>query len=592
MKHNLKRLTALLLALSMALSLLCTSAWAAEVVPEDESTEPVAEEIVAEEIAEAPVVEEAPAESVEAVVEPEVPEVPAGESEPEDTEAEAVAEPEELNTDTASGTCGTSTTWTLDNGVLTISGEGSATSAPWASYSDSITKIVFESGVTSMKGFCIHGYKALTSVSIPSTMYNLGTNLYDCPKLTTIQVDSKSTYYTCKDNILYNASMTDVELCPAGKTGSITLPSTVTTVSNSAFYGCSGLTKITLPSKLTYISYYAFQNCTGLTSITIPATVKKIYDAAFEGCTGLTEVTIPKSVTTLGSSVFYGCTGLTKITIPSSITALKHTTFSGCTSLTEVTLPSSITSIDSYAFKDCTGLTKIIIPETVTDIYDSAFTGCTNLTIYGYDGTTAETFAKNQNIPFHSLGVALLKNTITASNITKNYSTKKQTISIKAKAKSGGKLTYSSNNKSITVNKSGKVTIKAKYIGKATITIKTPKTSKYKAATKTITVTARPTGTSITSLTNPSSGKLKVKWKKNSLATGYQVQYSYYDKTFEKGAYPTVTISKKTTTSKKLTYATVDRTYPYYVRVRTYKTVNGKKIYSAWSKTKSIRVKK
>ncbi len=89
-------------------------------------------------------------------------------------------------------------------------------------------------------------------------------------------------------------------------------------------------------------------------------------------------------------------------------------------------------------------------------------------------------------------------NSITASNITANYSKKAQNIKIGAKQTGDAKLTYSSNNKSITVNSSGVVTVKAGYVGKATITITASDTANYNKATKNITVTINKVNNKIT----------------------------------------------------------------------------------------------
>ena len=71
---------------------------------------------------------------------------------------------------------------------------------------------------------------------------------------------------------------------------------------------------------------------------------------------------------------------------------------------------------------------------------------------------------------------------------------------------------------------------------------------------------------------------LKVTWKKNSAVSGYQIQYST-SKKFTSAK--TVTVKGYKTTSKTIKSLKAKKTY--YVRVRTYKTVNGKKVYSDWS---------
>ena len=161
---------------------------------------------------------------------------------------------------------------------------------------------------------------------------------------------------------------------------SITIPSSVTSLSVRCFYGCSGLTSITIPSSVTSLGSSCFRGCSGLTSIAIPSSVTSLSNFCFSGCSGLKSITIPSSVTSLGDDCFSGCSGLTSITIPSSVTSLGWSCFSGCTSLTSVTIPSSVTSLGLYCFTYCSGLTSITIPSSVTSLGVSCFYGCTSLT--------------------------------------------------------------------------------------------------------------------------------------------------------------------------------------------------------------------
>ena len=104
--------------------------------------------------------------------------------------------------------------------------------------------------------------------------------------------------------------------------------------------------------------------------------VTSIGNSAFSRCNGLTSVTIPNSVTSIGGSAFFGCSGLTSVTIPNSVTAIENHAFFGCSGLTSVTIPNSVTSIGDYAFYYCSGLTSVTIPNSVTSIGGSAFFGC------------------------------------------------------------------------------------------------------------------------------------------------------------------------------------------------------------------------
>ena len=179
-----------------------------------------------------------------------------------------------------------------------------------------------------------------------------------------------------------------------------------------------------------------------------------------------------------------------------------------------------------------------------------------------------------------------IANTITAKSFTRTYSTKAQSFDLGVKIKSGTP-TYKSSSSSVTVSKAGKVTVKAKFMGKVTITITAPANTNYTATTKKITITVNPTKTALVSVTSPSAGKMAVKWKKNAAGTGYQIQYS----TSSKFTSPkSVTITKNSTLTR--TIGSLAKGKKYYVRIRTYKTVGSTKFYSGWSAAKAVTVKK
>ena len=125
-------------------------------------------------------------------------------------------------------------------------------------------------------------------------------------------------------------------------------------------------------------------------------------------------------------------------------------------------------------------------------------------------------------------------------------------------------------------------------MGKVTVTVKVAAKGIYKAASKKITITVNPAGTTLSSVKNSASKTITAAWKRNKQVSGYEIQYSTNKKLTSGNK--TVRVTKNSITSQKLKNLKKGKTY--YVRIRTYKTVSGKKYYSDWSAVKSVKVSK
>ena len=234
------------------------------------------------------------------------------------------------------------------------------------SYCTGLTSVNIPSSVTSIGNEAFRDCTGLTSINIPSSVTNIGYDAFICcTGLTNVNVENGNTVYDSRDNCNAIIEKSTNELILGCKTTII--PTSVTSIGNSAFL-----------------------DCTGLTSINIPTSVTSIGDSAFNHCTGLTSINIPSSVTSIGHGVFSYCTGLTSINIPSSVTSIDGFAFDSCTGLTSINIPSSVTSIERYAFSDCTGLTSINIPSSVKNIGSRVFYNWTASQIINFQASKSE----------------------------------------------------------------------------------------------------------------------------------------------------------------------------------------------------------
>ena len=194
--------------------------------------------------------------------------------------------------------------------------------------------------VTSIRYSAFYSCDSLTSVSIPDSVEQIGTNLFvGCSKLKTISVSPEHLYFATIDGVLFRKADKALISYPAGiKSSTYTIPQGIAVIGDSAFFACSSLTSVSIPDSVTSIGDCAFGSCTSLTSVSITDSVTSIGDYAFGSCTFLTSVSIPDSVTSIGDRAFSYCKSLTSVSIPNSVAAIGDYAFSDCPNLT-LTVP-------------------------------------------------------------------------------------------------------------------------------------------------------------------------------------------------------------------------------------------------------------
>ncbi len=222
-----------------------------------------------------------------------------------------------------------------------------------------LTSIVLPNKLTYVQGYAFAGCSKLTSVTIGSGVKSIRNYAFsNCVNLTQIRI-----------------------------------PASVASIGGYAFYNCSRLVKAELSNGLNEIGENAFRK-TALTSITIPSSVTTIHNSAFKDLTTLKTVTFASNsnLATLGDNdsgygVFEGCTNLSTIVLPDKLTAIRGYTFSKCSSLKKVSVGRHVTSIAKHAFYNCSAMTSIVIPKAVTSIGYNAFYNCSALNTVYYTGS-------------------------------------------------------------------------------------------------------------------------------------------------------------------------------------------------------------
>ena len=480
--------------------------------------------------------------------------------------------------------------------------------------------------VTSIGESAFKGCTSLTSVTVPDSVTSIGDSAFsDCTSLTSI---------TIPDSVTSIGSYA-FEYCRS--LTSITIPDSVTSIGSYAFEYCRSLTSVTIPNSVESIGDNAFQNCSSLTSATIGNNVTSIGSSAFFGCSKLKKIELPDSVTYIGSKAFDGTAFYNTVkNWEDGVLYCGNHLISAKSDVTKITVKASTVSIAAGALDNCKSLEKINV------LNPKCVINCTipkTAVIGGAEGSTAEDFAQKNNMSIdyfeectHSdkVQVVIAATCTEQGAVQSRCADCDKLISQTFTAPLGHTMVITTPAKAPTCTTSGNTqagycTV-CGYNEVSTVILATGHNFGNNSAnclvcgvanpnyvaptqpTPSPTPSATPTqpnqndtntsnGEDVTVISKPKSASIKklkaakkavsVEWKKVSGVKGYQVQVAT-DKKFKKNK-KTVNIKKQKTT--KTTVKKLKAKKKYYVRIRTYKIVNGKKVYSAWSKVKSVKTK-
>ena len=173
----------------------------------------------------------------------------------------------------------------------------------------SISSITIPETVTRIGWGAFYCCYRLTSVAISSNVAYIGDKAFNTggTSLTAINVDSRNSFYSSANGVLFNKSQTRLMQCPGGMAGDYVIPDSVVTVDDDAFGYCSRLTSVVIPAGITRIGAYTFYSCSSLTNIIIGNNITDIGRYAFYECSALKSLVIGNSVTNIGTEVFTYC---------------------------------------------------------------------------------------------------------------------------------------------------------------------------------------------------------------------------------------------------------------------------------------------
>lgn len=286
------------------------------------------------------------------------------------------------------GACGANATWSLENGVLTISGTGATESyncrangnapniyPPWFEERQPVDKIVIEEGITSIgteffwPGNCVNwGDIKQPKIVIPDSVTSIGwgafngcqTDEFVIGKNVTsigkgnalgyvtdkITVAKENTAYRALNGVLYTRDLKTLLRAPTGRTGACRIADTTEVIYDSAFENAQ-FDQITIPDSVKTIGDNAFVNVKNLRAMDIPDSVKSIGGCAFSS-TSLLSISVPAC--TIGYGAFSENQELNMIVFRDGVTALPEHGVSDCSNLKVVQFPSTLKRTDNYVF--------------------------------------------------------------------------------------------------------------------------------------------------------------------------------------------------------------------------------------------------
>ena len=294
-----------------------------------------------------------------------------------------------------------------------------------------LSEVIIPEGVTEIGGNAFSGCSGITELTMPDSVTTIGSSAFwGCKQVVFDKVTTSGrsigyaafcgvtikelviseSYNPMSNRVLYQANVENVSF----EEGIRRIP-------NDALNGCSTFTKLEIPDSVTEIGGNAFSGCSGITELTMPDSVTTIGSSAFWGCkqvvfdklttsgrsigyaafceVTIKELVISESYNPMSSRVLYHA-NVENVSFEEGICRIPDDALNGCSTSTKLEIPEGVTEIGSGAFSGCKGITELSIPDSVTTIEAGAFRNCENLVIITSEGSVAEKYAIEEEIPY------------------------------------------------------------------------------------------------------------------------------------------------------------------------------------------------
>ena len=186
----------------------------------------------------------------------------------------------------------------------------------------------------------------------------------------------------------------------------VEIGSGVENIGDLAFAGLENMESIIMPDSITDIGTKSFLCCRSLKKVNIPYGTQNISRGAFYGCCSMESVNIPSTVTEIGTEAFHYCSALTEIAIPNSVEIINNELLKSCSNLTSVKFSASVKEIDCSVLEECPALKNVIVMNPECGIEDALETlggAPERCDVYGYEGSTAQEYARKYGYRFISI---------------------------------------------------------------------------------------------------------------------------------------------------------------------------------------------